>query len=200
VRNVGNGHKAGFSSRTAGSHFCICHSTSCIMKDLTDSKRERIIALHQHTTMTYREIGARLNVSHNGVYETVKRWRLTGSASNNRKGHCGRKKKLTLKEKSLIIRECRRNPTSSAREIGCQTGFLGNRVSLPTIKRVLKAGGLNAYKPIPIPDLTPAKCHVRLSWARCHAFYGSEDWKQVSTVYLFFCVVKLYYSHTFCCR
>ena len=50
--------------------------------------------------------------------------------------------------------------------------------------------GFNAYKPIPIPDLTPAKCHVYLSWARCHAFYGSEDWKQVSTVYLFFCVVK----------
>jgi transposase len=107
------------------------------MKDISQDKRERIIALHLHASKTQRQIANDLSVSQNVVSLIIRRFQATGSTTTKRKGHCGRKCKLTDREKKMVLRESKKNPRLTAAEIKHTSADIGAKVSVTTIKRIL---------------------------------------------------------------
>jgi transposase len=152
------------------------------MSDTTLGNRERVIALYLHTSKTQREIATDLNLSKSAVNRIITRWNSTGSAESGRKGHCGRKEKLTRHAKSLIVREAKKFPTKTAQEIRSSMGSIGSSVCLDTVKKLLRKCGLYAYRPLGIPFLNTNRKKDRHQWAHVHAVYDEDDWSQVSEI------------------
>lgn len=149
------------------------------MADTPSSRRDQVIALHQHTCKTEREIAGDLHMDKSTVHRIITRWRETGSSAANRKGHCGRKQKLSARDKAQIVREALKNPTATAQQIRVSCHPVGTSVSLRTVQDLLKKAGLTAYRPVGIPCLTAPRCKDRLQWAHVYAVYDMEDWMQV---------------------
>jgi len=151
------------------------------MKDIPQSKRDPMIALHLHTYKTYREIVADIGVSVNAVGLFIKKYRETGETQTARKGHCGRKPILSSREKSLISRESKKNPRLCSSAIKLATGQLGEKVSKRTVQRVLKEQGRKAYRPARAPQLNSAKRGARFEWARTHKVFNRVFWEKVKS-------------------
>jgi transposase len=153
------------------------------MKDISLTVRNQVLALHKHTTLSYRDIGLKYGISHNAVYGIIKIWRMTGSVASSRAGKCGRKSLLSERDKAFILRTVRQHPSSSVRELRMHLGEVGHGVCDSVIQKFIKKSGYNATKPLGIPNLTAARMKARLEWARIHAFYEMDDWKEVSLLY-----------------
>jgi transposase len=149
------------------------------MKDISQDKRERIIALHLHTSKTQRQIANDLGVSQNVVSLIIRRFQATGSTTTKRKGHCGRKCKLTDREKKMVLRESKKNPRLTAAEIKHTSADIGAKVSVTTIKRILLESGRRAHRPIRAPQLDTTKRVRRRQWARVHLEFGMDFWEKV---------------------
>jgi transposase len=154
------------------------------MADTPLATRNQVIALHCHTSKTVREIAVDLSISKSAVDRIIHHWRETGEVGSGKVGRCGRKSKLTVRDKAAIVREAVKDPRKTAREIKAHNPAICNAVSIQTIQRALKSGGLKAYRPFGVPSLTPLRRRDRLQWARQHAFYDESDWKLVSCKYL----------------
>jgi transposase len=94
------------------------------MKDIPQSIRERVIALHKHTTKTQREIGTDLGISHNAVGLIIRRYESEGVITTSRAGRCDRKLILTNHDKSFLIRESRKYPAGTAVELKVRCGTI----------------------------------------------------------------------------
>ena len=149
------------------------------MPDTPISVRHQVIALHQHTEKTERDIAHDLHLDKSAVHRIIARWRETGSAAAGRRGHCGRKKKLFARDKAIILREVQKNPTATAQQIRVMCGPIATSVSLSTIQKLIRKSGFSAYRPIGIPCLNVTRKKDRLQWAHKHAFYNGDDWKDV---------------------
>jgi transposase len=150
------------------------------MKDIPESTRERIIALRLHTSKSQREIAADVGVSQNAVSLITRAYDETGSTRTRRLGRCGRKSKLSVREKTLLVRESKKNPRLSASEVQMAAGSIGKKVSLPTVKRVLHDAGRRAYRPIRAPKLDAVKRGRRLKWAMEYKHLSMDFWQRVS--------------------
>jgi transposase len=150
------------------------------MKDIPQSIRDRVIALYEHTSQTQRGISTSLGISQNAVGLIIRRFQSTGLVSTDRVGKCGRKSKLTRREKILIVRESKKDPTLTASDIKSRVGAVGEKVSLTTVKKTLRDGGRKVYKARRMPMLDKAKRASRLSWAVEHKNYSDEFWSRVS--------------------
>jgi transposase len=149
------------------------------MKDIPREKRDEIVALHRHTSMSYKEIAERVGCSKCGVFGVLKQWRETGSTATSRAGHCGSKEKLTSREKVAIVRESKKDFTLSLREIKQQAGAPGEKVSRTPVHRILHQAGRKAYRPIYTPLISRQSRMKRLRWARQHVGKSMDDWKKV---------------------
>jgi transposase len=150
------------------------------MKDIPQSIRERVIALHEHTSKSQREMGMNVGISQNAVGLIIRRYRSSGLVTTDRKGKCGRKSKLTNREKVLIIRESKKDATATAREIKTRVGEIGAKVSLTTVRQTLRDGDRKVYRAQRVPLLDKAKRVARRSWAQEHKDQSTEFWSRVS--------------------
>jgi transposase len=149
------------------------------MPDLPTSIREQIIALYQHTSKSQREIASDLGISQNGVGLIIRHFEAKGNTTTNRKGHCGRKTKLTHREKVLLVRESKKNPMLTARQVKIASGEVGQKVSVNTVKRVLNKFGRRAYRPQRMPRLDTRKRVQRAQWAKLHRELNMDFWANV---------------------
>ena len=105
------------------------------MKDISASVRESVIALSQHTTKSQREIAADLGISQNAVSLIIRRFRTSGSSQTDRVGKCGRKPKLTEKDKRTLIRKSTINPRLSANQLKSDLSLAGVIVCLAYLSK-----------------------------------------------------------------
>ena len=89
--------------------------------------------------------------------------------------------KLTVREKTILVREAKKDPTASAEEVKAAAGPVGRKISTRTVKRIISASGLKAYRPVKKPLLTAKHKRDRLRWAREHQNGSVDDWKKVIT-------------------
>ena len=89
-------------------------------------------------------------------------------------------------EKAVIVREARKDPKATSKEIKAASGSVGSKVSSTTVRRVILAAGLKAYRPVKKPLLTKQHRAARLEWAREHRNWTVDDWKKVSLICLRF--------------
>lgn len=141
--------------------------------------RNQIITLSQHTSKSNREIARDLSVSHTLVNKVVRQYQNEGAKETKRQGNCGRKEKLTERDRSAIVREVKKNPHASSGEIQREISGAAASVSTRTIRRVLNEEGIVTYKPLRKPCLTNAHKSKRLQWGTEHLNWSDENWKQV---------------------
>lgn len=150
------------------------------MKDIPQNIRERVIALHLHTSKTQREIAADLGISQNAVGLIIRHFNATGTISTDRKGKCGRKPMLTPRDKTLIVRESKKDPTATAAEIQSRCGEIGDKVGLTTIRKTLRQGNRLTYRAKKIPLFDESKRICRLRWAKALRTSPVTFWSKVS--------------------
>jgi transposase len=132
-----------------------------------------------HSSKSQREIAADLGISQNAVGLIIRRFNETGESGTHRKGRCGRKQLLNNREKRVIIRECRKNPSISAGEVKTAVREIGEKVSISTIKKTLREGGLRVYRPLKMPYLDTRKRVSRRRWSSQFKDKPQEFWAQV---------------------
>lgn len=116
--------------------------------------RNQIIALKMHTSKSDREISEDLSIDHRTVARIWNKYQETGSIRPYQGVKMGKPCKLSVREKALIVREAKKDPKASAEEVKNAVGEVGRKVSTRTVKRIISAGGLKAYRPVRKPLLT----------------------------------------------
>jgi transposase len=143
------------------------------------------VALHEHTSKSQREIADDVGVSQNAVGIIIRHFESTGSTATRRQGRCGRISKLTSREVTLLVRESKKNPKLTARQVKVAVGDVGRKVSLRTTQRLLVAEGRYVYRPIRAPKLDLLKRVSRKQWAIAHRNLGMDFWEKVISVISF---------------
>ena len=138
---------------------------NCVM-DTPLSTRNQIIALHQHTSKSIHEIAREMGLSYSTVTGIIQKFHNTGTVEPQRKGRCGRKRKLSPRTRQEIIREVQRDPTISVREIMQKNPEVARISSRGTINRILLGADFHSRRPVKKFLLTPAMRRRRLDWAK----------------------------------
>ena len=115
-----------------------------------------------------------------------KLWSAFGSTKPYHQAKMGRPSSLTQREKTIIVREARKDPKASSSEIKSRSGAVGDKISQRTIKRVLLQSGLKAYRPLKKPLLTKKHTAARKLWAETYRNWTVDDWKKV--IDIFYCL------------
>lgn len=147
--------------------------------DITPRKREKIITLSEHTSMTQRDIASECSVSLGVVNKLIKQKRETGSVEVQRKGKCGRKRKTTSRDESFILRNSKLNPKKTSYDLQQDLEKAGVKIHDSTIRRRLLEGGRKAVRPQKKQLLTEAMMKKRLIWAKKYAHWTEEHWRNV---------------------
>ena len=143
-------------------------------QDLSTEKKVEVLTLCGLKTLSVREISRRTGVSKS----SVARLRTCQTIKSRRQGRCGRKSSTTAKQDRLLLRNLRRNPLNDAHELHTEWKNDGVKVSLRTVQRRLKAS-CRSVIPRRVPKLTPVMMRKRLTFAKNHAHWTVEQWRQV---------------------
>jgi len=142
-------------------------------KHLAVCERERIIALHQHTSQSPRQIASNLNISQSAVMLCIKTFQETGKATQ--KPRSGRPKVTSHKMDSRICRLVTKFPFISAAEIKNNLHPVADKVSVNTIKRRLRIKfGISSRKPSKKPFITQKMRKRRLEFCTENATWTHE--------------------------
>jgi len=88
----------------------------------------------------------------------------------------GRPPILSSRDRRLLVREVRKHPKSTYKELKKATGL---NHSDHTLRRVLKAAGITHWIAKKRPKLTPKNAAIRLEWGRKHQHWTVEQWSKV---------------------
>lgn len=156
-------------------------------KDVSTTKRASIYSCLQNTEFSNREIARRHNVSE----ATVRRVKLRCSAtdcpgspqkySSKRTGRCGRKRRLSTRDTTLMVREVKKKRQVSSNEVRRSLEQHGVRVSARTVRRRLNEQGFHSVVSLKKPRINAAMMRKRLEFARNYQHYTVEDWEKVNT-------------------
>ena len=144
------------------------------------SVREIIFQHYQTSQYTQQQIADMVHCPRSTVRDIIHHFQSTNILDIQRKGRCGRKKLLSIRDERAIVRRSIANPRLTAREIQADVGGRVGRVSVETIKRSLRRSGLRSYRPTKSPSLDSRKMAVRLRWCRTYQHWNATQWQKVS--------------------
>lgn len=122
--------------------------------DMPDRHISAAISLLKHTSLTHREIAAKIGISHSSVTRIQKKIYEETAFVRNRKGRCGAKRKTTERTGRKIVQTAikyRRQPT---RKIQTLLEADGIKICSRTIRRRLAEKGYKTYRAVEKPKLT----------------------------------------------
>ncbi|CAK9814356.1 Transposable element Tc1 transposase [Anthophora quadrimaculata] len=145
--------------------------------ELSVEMRSQIITLSKEG-YSIRSIAEKVGVSKSCVSYSIKKYGATGICSSVKR--TGRPRKTTQAEDRHIITISKRNRRDTATEIAAEVNKSREEtISVSTIKRRLKEGGLRGCVAVKKPLLRKQNKKKRLQWAKCHKNWTLEDWKKV---------------------
>lgn len=150
-------------------------------KDITPRKRAKVEILLKHS-ITVAEIAKEIGVSKRSVYRLKQKLASNKSFSPNRVGKCGRKRKTSTRDDSLLIRECKKNRKGTSKELQGIMEQSGIQISSSTVRRRLFQAGLRACRPLKKQKLTKQMKQKRLQWTNDLQTWSKEDWEQVKII------------------
>jgi len=142
-------------------------------KELTPFERGQIVALDG------------VDLSQSKIAKVLKRPRSTiqdalKNSCQNPDGESlsrsGRPPILTPRDRRLLLREVRKHPKLTYKELKKATGL---HYSTPTLRKALKEEGITRWIAKKRPKLTPENAKIRLNWARKHRDWGVLQWSKV---------------------
>ena len=140
----------------------------------------QIVSLAQQTSKNQCQIASELGILRCSVQQPLKVFNETGSVEEHEPENRGRKSKLSDREKSILVRESKKNPKSSAKEVRKSAGPSYENISVRTVQRVLVESVGLAYRPQKVPQLTNHQKRRRYEWSRTHITYSEDDWQEVN--------------------
>lgn len=145
--------------------------------ETTIEKRVAIITLIKEGK-SQQEVAAQLKISRGCVRHAIERHAQTGSFRD--KPRSGRPRCTTKRQDQLIVTTSKRNRRKTAPVIRAEINKTTNvPISLTTVKRRLRDGGLFGRVAVRKPLLRPQNKLKRLEWARNHKDWTAEDFKRV---------------------
>ena len=148
-------------------------------KDITPRKRSKVIALKENTEMTVRDISMATGLSRSSVSRLILAHKRLGTVSPRRKGKCGRKRKTTVRDDMMLLRNSKKDPRKTSCDLQRDLLAAGIEVTSSTVRRRLLSVGRRARKPINKQLLTSAMKKKRLLWAKEHVKWDVDNWKKV---------------------
>ena len=112
------------------------------------------------------------------VRYTIKRWEERRTLKDGNKS--GRPRKLTKREEKAVVRDVRSNRRLSSAELSgrIETSF-NKKLSPSTVRYYLRRNELYGRAARLKPFISDRNRRVRVQWARDHAHWTVEDWKNV---------------------
>ena len=146
-------------------------------KEISEDIRARIVALRDDGC-SIRQISTVLKVSKGGVQRTLERLSSTGSISSRKRS--GRPPKLSKRDLSSLIVQCKRNRRSCSRELTAElhtnTGVV---VTSSAVRRILLKYGLRGCIAVKKPFVSPINRLKRLRFAKTHQHWTEAQWMTV---------------------
>lgn len=128
--------------------------------------------------MKQRQLSEQFGVAQSTVSEVLKRNRLRGGVFTRHSS--GRPRSTSHVVDRNIVRASRTNPRLSAVDISKDLSQgSGSMVASWTVRRRLRAAGLNARRPAQKPMVSKKNRAIRLKWAKEHLNWTSDQWKKV---------------------
>lgn len=142
-------------------------------KYLEPGIRKRIVEMF---TEGYRKIDIAkiLKISKGTVTKIIQKFDERGHVNNSVK--TGRKRKTTAHTDRCIVREVKKNPFTTAREV---KENLNLPVSTDTVRRRLKDSGLHSRQPARKPLISAKNRKARIEFAREHINWTVDQWETV---------------------
>ncbi|GFY30898.1 uncharacterized protein TNCV_3120581 [Trichonephila clavipes] len=141
---------------------------------IDDFMRGRIIGkIEEGRKIT--DVAREFDIAHSVVLRLWKSFKTTGMCS--RRHGRGRVRSTTPAEDRYIVLSAKRNRRTTAQQVANQ--FLvasGKQISLKTVARCLRGGGLYARRPVACVPLTRQHRTARLQWCREHHNWTEQDW------------------------
>ena len=94
--------------------------------DISIENRTKILTLRQFTNMSTREIARECAVNQSSVVRILAKHKNEGILTPSRKGNCGRKFKITTRERRYLIMKSKQNPRKSGGELKADPSQLKN--------------------------------------------------------------------------
>lgn len=142
-----------------------------------ENLRVKIVTLRDEG-FTLREITSRTGANRRKIQRVCKKFRETGSFED--RPRTGRPPLLNERKKRTIAQILRKGEASTAESIRKEAKAHHEiEVSRDTIARTLKSFGYVARIKVKKPGLTVQQKKERLTWARNHSSWTSEDWRNV---------------------
>ena len=146
--------------------------------DTSQSIRTRIIALFKEN-LPQRQISARLLVPRSTVKDIIKKFKATNSIQSTRKGRCGRKSQLTMRDQRSLLRCSAEDPTRTARQLQACVGGNCAKVTTRTVRSYLQRLGQQAVRPRKCPSWTPIQKRARLNWCIERRNWSFNEWSEI---------------------
>lgn len=147
--------------------------------DISSETRAKVIALREHTSKTFQEIGKICGVSTASVGRIWKRFQETGKAGTNRSGRCGRKRSTSARDDKTLHRMSVKNPRLTSFDLSRSMAAAGVDIAPSTVRYRLLERGRRARRPYKKQLLTSRMKKQRLEWARKFKSWTEKDWEKV---------------------
>lgn len=166
-----------FIVRGSGHHQVLTVSIMGRSKELCAPIREKIIEKSRRGLSSIK-IAQDLDLKPSTVRYNIMKFKKTGTVTNRERQ--GRPKKLTDKHKRLIVRKVKCEPRKTSTELALELEEESQvKVSPETIRRTLRASGLNGRVARKKPLLKPRHKKHRLKFAKEHQNKPPSFWKRV---------------------
>jgi len=125
---------------------------------------------------TQRAVSRQFKMSQPSVRDLWNKFQRTGNVENVKKP--GRPTKLTTREKRMLCRDCLKEPFLSAKALYVSSN-IDKKVSVWTVRRALRAGGLVSRIAARKPFLSKSNIVKRKRWCKDYSAFNAMDWNNV---------------------
>lgn len=155
------------------------HCLMCTMarsKELSEDLRSRIVDLYK-AGKGYKTISKSLDVHQSTVREVVYKWREFGTVASLPRS--GRPPKMTPRVQRRILREVKKNPRVSAKDLQKSLAQSNISVHTSTICKTMAKNGVHGRTPRRKPLLSKKNIVARLMFAKRHLDTPQKFWQNI---------------------
>ena len=146
--------------------FAYYYLPSCNKMDITPRKRAQNVTLRQHSNMTIRKIGGKLNESKSNVGRIFLMMDTNGDVTTTKsRDQCERKRKPTTRDDKIILQNAFKDLRKTSEDLQRDLATAGVNVDSSTIRKRLLEAGRKARSPCKKQLLTVA-IKKRLKWGK----------------------------------
>jgi len=140
-------------------------------RELSNEVKAQIVILHEDHTM--RQISDRLSLPLSTVGYVIKKFEKTGSYEN--KDRKGRPKKLSARNEIYILRELKKNPHQSLRQLSINIGNCVPQISIASLSNFVKSRNYTSRIAVEKPLLNLTHIKTRINYCKRMATWSKDQ-------------------------